>query len=180
VFISGSHAESDLAEFLEELGAELVGRGFSIVSGAGLDGGDIVVRGAISGIARCPTPLETPIEIYPFWSRGPTAAATVELQRDRKNHIRQQIIRTCALCIFVSGRDGTYDEYGIATELRRVVIPVGFTGGSAARIATELLARPDVDDAVRDLVQEFSLPPRDPRAAAQAIVERLSRISEDL
>lgn len=177
VFVAGSHKDDTLSDFLEPLGAELLAAGFCIVSGAGTNGGEIIIRGAIKGVANCPIPGETPIEMYPFWSRTETGA-TVELLDERKTTIRKRIIRTCSLCIFISGRDGTYEEYSIARAFRRLVVPIGFTGGTARRIANELLKdEASLRDDIIRIIKDYLDAPPDLSQAAKDIALRLKEVA---
>lgn len=155
VMVSGSFPDTSQPEDLPErtkvercgqgLGRLLVEQKYRVVSGFGLTVGSAVLAGALERLYQQETPnLERSLYLRPFPQMIPSGW-------DRQAYYqryREDLISHAGVCVFVSGMkdvedkgmhtrvaaDGVIREFEIATQLGRVSIPVGATGGAAAKI----------------------------------------------
>lgn len=79
------------------------------------------------------------------------------------------MIRSCGICIFISGSIGTYEEFQIANKYSRILFPIGFTGGIAAKTCQELIK----NHSNKVLMNFIKLQGRDVKHVAKKIVEKL-------
>jgi hypothetical protein len=155
VLVSGSFPDTaDAADFLQRRKIEDVARGVGrlvaerekrLVSGFGLVVGSAAIAGVLSVVLKEATPnLETSLLLRPFPQEPPAGVDIKEFQQ----RYRDAMVRQAGICIFIAGlkddqyhgktnrviADGVMDEFESAKKLRRIVIPVGATGGAAAEI----------------------------------------------
>jgi hypothetical protein len=152
VFISGSAHDfepwlpDDAGTFIEALSAELIGKGFNVVTGFGLGVGPSVIAGALRTILSSPR-RHAPTQLQPF----PFPVADVS-SPDRRALYRQQreaMIGKAGIAVFLFGNkrdargnivvaDGMREELAIAESMGLQIVPVGSTGWVAEEIATDM------------------------------------------
>lgn len=151
IFVSGSADEFDpqfdkkrLGNFLERLGQEIIDRDFNLVSGFGPEIGPGVVLGALKRIREKSLPLDR-LRLFPFPVHMPPGPDRDELF----SRHRRDMISSAVGVIFVSGNNhkdaevglhatGVMEEFNIAQELKRVLVPVGASGYAARQIWEEV------------------------------------------
>lgn len=138
IFISGSHENLSLYDFCTKLGAALAERKFCLVTASGKNIGEPVVAGAMAAHVRNGTNYQEYIELSP-WAK---LEENFEKHLIKKNitNIRKKNIKSCCACIFISGGKGTKEEYEISKKYRKIIIPIGFTDGTARLISDELIS----------------------------------------
>ena len=152
VFVSGSYPESrrDLHRFDVEEIATLVGRtisenGLRLVSGFGLTVGSAVTSGVLSNLYATESPsLDRRMFLRPFPQVIPNGFDKAKFQR----RYREDMIRQAGVCVYIAGikedngtlvtAPGVLEEFEIARELGKTLIPVACTGGAAAEIWARL------------------------------------------
>jgi hypothetical protein len=151
VFISGSAADFEplgresFCELCRALGAELIRKGFNVISGFGLGVGDMVIVGALQSLARND---DDRLQLWPFPQQVPVGEDRAALWR----RYREQMISNAGACIVLSGNkrvsdavvpaDGVRQEAAIARAQGKVVIPVGATGHVARELWEACRAKP--------------------------------------
>lgn len=149
VFVSGSlptTAPDDQRRYIEdvarEIGAAIARHQKRLVSGFGLVVGSAAVAGALSKVLAEDAPnLDKSLLLRPFPQEAPAGIAMPEFRR----RYRDGVIRQAGFAVFVCGlkeapkgalqvADGVVEEFDAAQALRRIVIPIGATGGAAAQI----------------------------------------------
>jgi hypothetical protein len=137
VFISGSAANFDplgkekFEELCRSLGAELIRKGFNIITGFGAAVGDLVTFGAMRELPRND---DERIQMWPF----PHAVPSGEDLASFWKTYREGMIANAGVCIVLSGNkiaagqvipaEGVRQEAEIARTQGKVVIPIGATG----------------------------------------------------
>lgn len=149
VFISGSAADfsplgrDKFQELCRLLGAELIKKGFNIISGFGLGVGDLVIIGAMQSLHRND---DERLQLWPFPQHVPAA-----IDRDRAalwTQYRERMIGNAGVCIVLAGNKlesgtivlagGIRQEIEIARSQGKIVIPIGATGHVAHEIWNEI------------------------------------------
>jgi hypothetical protein len=158
VMISGSFPDTarpeDLAErtklerVAQGVGKLVVERKYRLVSGFGLTVGSAALSGALDQLYKQGTPhLERSLYLRPF----PQVIPDGQERQAYYQRYREDLISHAGVCIYLSGKKdepvagkvgefarveagGVVREFEIATQLGRVPIPVGATGGAAATI----------------------------------------------
>ena len=149
VFISGSFPSdlmNDERRYVEEVAREvgrlIVDQEKRLVSGFGRVVGSAALAGALGGILSETAPnLEKSLLLRPFPHKSPAGTTPVEFKRKYRDGMIQQ----AGICVFICGlrqaagqepavSEGVLDEFESAKRLGRVTIPIGATGGAAARI----------------------------------------------
>ncbi len=169
VFVSGSFPDtpSSSTRLAVEAVARDVGRIVAesqkrLVSGYGLVVGSAAISGALGVIMQQSAPnLERSLLLRPFPREVPPGTDA----DDFKTRYRESLVRQAGTCIFISGlrettasgvetAPGVLEEYRLARDLGRTVLPIGATGGAARLIWQEIdrsgdlppgLTRPDFD-----------------------------------
>lgn len=152
IFVSGSaHTfESDfdegrLNEFSHSLGKELIKGGYNLVSGFGTRIGSAVVMGALEQLYQDKQhSLERRLILKPF----PQKRKADDDMEGFYRRYREEMISKCGIAIFIAGNNadfpdaapGVLEEYEIARDLHRIIIPIGSTGFAAKRIWEEVRA----------------------------------------
>lgn len=145
IFISGSNSDPDLSEykvqgkvdeFIAKLSYRLHMEGYLITTGLGLHVGNQVVSGVLEGVEKTQTrSLDSAIKMRAF-------PQIVNQEVDSKKLwtlYRERIIEDCGSAIFIMGNKmnsdkeviyakGVKDEFDIAHDQGRKLIPVGVTG----------------------------------------------------
>lgn len=140
VFVSGSFETLEppfdgkrLEELCYQIGAEIIRRDFNLTSGFGLGVGAPTVAGALSALYSSSQRYDVHqrLHLYPFPVDRP----------ELHTPYRLDMLRRCGFAIFVAGNkkdqpcaEGVLEEYRIAKEQGKVVIPIGVTGYAARRI----------------------------------------------
>jgi hypothetical protein len=151
VFISGSAYEfdpwlpDDAGLFIELLSAELVAKGFNVVTGFGLGVGPSVIAGALREILTNPKRRsQNQLQAFPF----PVADSAASTRRGLYRKHREAMISKAGIAIFLFGNkrdergkivpaDGMQEEFDIAQACGLQIIAAGSTGWMAERIAKD-------------------------------------------
>jgi len=151
IFISGSAAdfsplgEEKFRELCRQLGAELIGKGFNIVSGFGLGVGDSVIVGAMQSLRRND---DERLQLWPFPQQVPAGTDRAAFWRQ----YREKMMSNAGICIVLAGNkrvadaiapaDGVRQEVEIALAQGKLVVPVGATGHVARELWEQCRAKP--------------------------------------
>lgn len=153
IFISGSFHQSEgdwsentIKEFCYELSGELVKNNKKVLSGFGLGVGSSVINGALDVIYKSKYKnMNEYLLIHPF----PQSSNGHSNLKIRWSNYRNNIIKDSGICIFIFGNklesnnlviaNGMLEEFKIAKELGKLIIPVGGTAGAAKQIYDEML-----------------------------------------
>lgn len=148
IFISGSISsyddfwtESKVNTLCYRLSKELVSQDYKVASGFGLGIGSSIINGALDEIYRSKFKhINEHLSLHPF----PQVSDGEMNLKEMWFTYRQSIISESGICIFLFGNklvngevviaDGMKEEFSIAKELNKIIIPVGGTGGSAKEI----------------------------------------------
>jgi hypothetical protein len=159
-FVSGSLPPSApdaerrrVEDIAREVGRVIAGRNKRLVSGFGLSVGSAVVSGALGVILQESTPnLERSLLLRPFPQEAPAGTDMVTFQA----RYRDGMIQQAGVCVFICGlkeespgrpqivADGVLAEYESAKRLKRVIVPIGASGGAAEVIWHRLNAAGDL------------------------------------
>ena len=145
IFISGSMSFDneewpiDLAKkFSTDLAQRLVTEGKCITSGYGLGIGSSIITGVLNGVReKRYAHFDEYLKLYPFPQPTPG-----EDFKKLWHDYRQEILKNCGVVVFVFGNkadkdgkkvsaSGMLDEYKIAKEQNKILIPVASTGDAA-------------------------------------------------
>jgi Sir2- and TIR-associating SLOG family/SIR2-like domain len=149
VFVSGSFPDSlphDQQHKLEgvarEVGRTIAEQQKRLISGFGLGVGSAAVAGALGVILKEAAPnLEKSLLLRPFPQDAPTGLGMAPF----RTRYRDGMIQQAGICVFIGGfkegsgrrpviADGVLEEFESAKKLGRVIVPIGATGGAAAKI----------------------------------------------
>lgn len=148
IFISGSLAECEtgwdnisVASFTHTLAKQLVKLDYRIISGFGLGIGSTIINGALEEIMESKYKhVDEHLCLRPFPQIASGNAPLGELWKK----YRENMIEQAGIAIFIFGNkkvddnivvaDGMLKEFDIAFSLGKIIIPVGITGGAAAKI----------------------------------------------
>lgn len=119
------------------LGKELINNNFHIYTGFGAGVGNYLLAGVLQGNKNGVNGNVINDEIH--------ISSMMEIKNlETKNHIRERMIEQCSSSIIVFGygekNSGTYQEYDIAKEKGKYIIPVKKTGFAAKKIYDEIVA----------------------------------------
>lgn len=193
VFVSGSAHAFDpwLADaagrFIEKLSAELVSKGFTLVTGFGLGVGPSVIAGALQQILAHPKRhSNAQLQAFPF----PVEDGTGSTRRALFRPHRERMISKAGIAIFLFGNkrdgrgkvvaaDGVRQELEIAQAKGLHIIPVGATAWVAGEIAADLADA--LSGRSRAFKKAFSIannPKSDPDAIVKAVVAMVMEFRE--
>jgi Sir2- and TIR-associating SLOG family/SIR2-like domain len=195
VFVSGSlptSADPAQRDYVEDVARE-VGRVIAkhekrLVSGFGLIVGSATIAGALGVILAETAPnLEKSLLLRPFPQEPPSGMDLSSFQRT----YRDGMISQAALCVFICGltaasgaapviADGVMHEFGSAKRLKRVLLPIGATGGAAKKIwdkvAADLAALcPHISRKDFDLLND---PKQTPKALASIVGKVIAAVDK--
>lgn len=191
VFISGSAADfsplgqEEFQELCRSLGAELIKKGFNLISGFGLGVGDAVIVGAMQSLPRND---DERLQLWPFPQEVPAGtdrAAMWQSYRDR-------MISNAGVVIVLAGNkklpdgtivraDGVYKEAAIARAQGKPIIPIGATGHVARELWEACVANPSTYFGHADISKQLDVLGNDKSAVAdivQAVVESLRQLDK--
>lgn len=152
IFISGSIEYYDeiwtkerIEELTYKLSNQLVKKEFKITSGFGIGIGSSVINGALDEIYKSKYKQITEhLCLRPF----PQGIMNPEERKEKWNKYREDIIGDNGIVIFIAGNknyndnqriaDGCLQEFKIAKNKKRIIIPVGCTGNAAECIYNEV------------------------------------------
>lgn len=155
VFVSGSYPEShrdpqriEIEEIATLVGRTISEKGLRLVSGFGLTVGSAVTSGVLSNLYATESPsLDRRLFLRPFPQVIPSGFDKATFQR----RYREDMIRQAGICVYIAGiredegalvtAPGVLEEFEIARELGKTLIPVARTGGAAAEIWARLNAQ---------------------------------------
>lgn len=152
IFISGSisdyndnWSEEKVDQFCYELSRSLVSKNYKILSGFGLGVGSSVINGALDEIYKTKyRHVSEHLGLFPFPQHDDGEKSLVE----RWTENREQMISEAGVCIFIFGNklvngevviaNGMLEEFQIAKERGKIIIPIGSTGFAAKEIFDEM------------------------------------------
>ncbi len=145
ILVSGSAVDYSplgqtmIEELLRKLGAEIIRRGFRLVSGYGLGIGSSVAYGALHE-ARATLKSLDQIRLMPFAQDLPLGIDQVLYYKEHREHL----VRAAGWGIFVCGNrlvngnleqsPGVMEEFALLTKIGRPPIPVGASGSAASKL----------------------------------------------
>lgn len=148
IFISGSISsydtmwtESKVNNLCYSLSERLVLKNYKVISGFGLGIGSSIINGALNEIYKSKFKhINEHLSLYPF----PQVSDGEISLKEMWSKYRQIIISESGICIFLFGNklvddnvviaDGMKEEFRIAKELNKIIIPVGGTNNAAREI----------------------------------------------
>ena len=152
IFISGSISDYNenwskekVNQFCYNLSRFLVSKNYKIISGFGLGVGSSVINGALDEIYKTKyRHVNEHLGLFPF-PQSETGEKTLP-QRWTEN--RKQMISEAGICIFIFGNKidkgkvvsapGMIEEFQIAKEKRKIIIPIASTGFAAKKFFDEM------------------------------------------
>lgn len=152
IFISGSisnfnttWSEEKVNQFCYNLASSLVSRNYKIISGFGLGVGSSVINGALDEIYKTKyRHVSEHLGLFPFPQHDDGEKSIAERWTDNRN----QMISEAGVCIFIFGNkkvngevvsaSGMMEEFRIAKERAKIIIPIGSTGFAAKEIFDEM------------------------------------------
>lgn len=152
IFISGSISEYNenwskekVNQFCFNLASSLVSRNYKIISGFGLGVGSSVINGALDEIYKTKyRHVSEHLGLFPFPQHDDGEKSIAERWTDNRN----QMISEAGVCIFIFGNkkvngkvvsaSGMMEEFRIAKERGKIIIPIGSTGAAAKEIFDEM------------------------------------------
>ncbi len=152
IFISGSisnfnttWSEEKVNQFCYNLASSLVSRNYKIISGFGLGVGSSVINGALDEIYKTKyRHVSEHLGLFPFPQHDDGEKSIAERWTDNRN----QMISEAGVCIFIFGNkkvngevvsaSGMMEEFRIAKERGKIIIPIGSTGFAAKEIFDEM------------------------------------------
>lgn len=144
-FFEGNWGKRKTEELAYKLSNQLVKEGFRVTSGFGLGVGSSVINGALDEIHRSRyKQISEHLCLRPF----PQGIADAVERKAKWTQYREDIIEENGVVIFIIGNkevdgkkgiaDGCLQEYKIAKEKGRILIPIGSTGDAAEIIYNEM------------------------------------------
>ena len=155
IFISGSLAKTEypwtddaVIRFTYGLAKQLVRDDYRIVSGFGFGIGSTIINGALEEIMKSKYKhVDEHLCLRPFPQIGLGSLPFDEMKRK----YREDMIQQAGIVVFIFGNrqdkqdkskiilaDGMIEEFEIAKEQGKIIIPVGSTGGASAKIYDEV------------------------------------------
>jgi hypothetical protein len=188
VFISGSAhdcaplGEDRFRELCRQLGAELIRKGFNVISGYGSGVGSMVIVGAMQSLTRND---DERLQLWPFPQELPAG-----VDRDTFwEEFRRRMMANAGVCIVLAGNklvnrvvvpaDGVVEEVEIARGKGMYLVPIGATGHVAKELWQQVSLNPPT--CFRSARIEASLATLgDENAAPEALVEATIDILKEL
>lgn len=152
IFISGSISDYNenwskekVNQFCYHLSRFLVSNDYKIISGFGLGVGSSVINGALDEIYKTKyRHVNEHLGLFPFPQHDDGEKSIAERWTDNRN----QMISEAGVCIFIFGNkkvsgevvsaSGMMEEFRIAKERGKIIIPIGSTGFAAKEIFDEM------------------------------------------
>lgn len=153
IFISGSVScynsdwnEEKVGQFCYKLAQFLVSKDYKIISGFGLGIGSSIINGALDEIyATKFRHINEHLGLFPF----PQYENTKKTLDERWTENRKEMISAAGVCIFIFGNkinendeeedaNGMLEEFKIAREKGKLIIPIASTGFTAKKIFKEM------------------------------------------
>jgi hypothetical protein len=140
IFISGAAyifdplGQSELESLVRSIGERLAEQNYTLISGGGLGVGTAAVLGAVSYATTHGASINDKVRVTAFDQGIEDRATQSEVYRE----YRERMLNQSGFAIFVAGNkfkdgsvgeaEGVRSEFGLATELNVVPIPIGATG----------------------------------------------------
>ena len=153
IFISGSldkpeppWSDATVSLFTHKLAKELVHDNYKVISGFGLGIGSTIINGALEEIMQNKYKhIDKYLCLRPF----PQIFSGLTPLDQLWHQYREDMIQQAGICVFLFGNKkdnngnivtagGMIKEFEIAKSYKKVIIPVGVTGGSSAMIFNEV------------------------------------------
>lgn len=155
IFISGSissydttWSEESVNKYCYDLSKYLVSQNYKIISGFGLGVGSSIINGALDEIYKSKyRHVNEHLGLFPF----PQYESGEKSLQERWTENRKEMIRSAGVCIFIFGNKkdangeivdatGMLEEFYIASETGKIIIPIGSTGFTAKKIFDRMKA----------------------------------------
>lgn len=148
IFISGSISDYDtkwseekVSQYCYDLSSSLIRKNYKIISGFGLGVGSSIINGALDEIYNTKyRHVSEYLKLFPF----PQESTGEKTSKERWTKNRNQMISEAGVCIFIFGNKkedkktvsslGMMEEFAIAKEKGKIIIPIGSTGFTAKDI----------------------------------------------
>lgn len=152
IFVSGSisdfneyWSEEKVNQYCYELSSFLVSKDYKIISGFGLGIGSSIINGALDQIYKTKyRHVDEHLGLFPF----PQNDNGKKSLKERWTENREQMISESGVCIFLFGNklvdgkvelaSGMMEEFQIAKEKGKIIIPIASTGFAAKEIFDEM------------------------------------------
>ncbi|XID95609.1 SIR2 family protein [Paenibacillaceae bacterium WGS1546] len=189
VFISGSISKFDstwtpqtVNEFTHKLAGRLVSEDYKIVSGFGFGIGSTIVNGALEEIMKSKYKhVDEHLCLRPFPQQSSGGISMNEL----KTKYREDMLEQAGVAVFIFGNkeaedgsiieaDGMIEEFEIAKLQKKVIIPVGSTGGTALTIFNEVKRNIEDYPYLTKFLDELSQP-----SDVNSLIELIYRVIQD-
>lgn len=156
VFISGSAeeygewTETEATDFIQSLSKRIIIEGYNIVSGFGLGVGSYVITGALNQIYMNDRKIDDKRLLLRPFPQGIIDQNTREILWKK---YREDMISHSGVAIFMYGNkrnqatgeineaNGMYEEFKIAKDQGKLIVPIGCTGYMAGKIWNEVSAQ---------------------------------------
>jgi len=140
VCISGSSQTPDVALMCRTLGKGLVALGISLITGGGAGVGMPALEAALEVIEDHKEMDRIAITLLrrtrPGQQIAPASLQVVQVGSIEE--LREILVESSDMVIFIGGGAGTWEEYKVALRKQKPILPVGATGGTAAVICSKL------------------------------------------
>lgn len=173
VLISGSYDAFDLESVCQALGREIARRGLILLSGEGRNVATFISEGAFNYLIDSGKKYSDQIQLF----RVPRFARRHMNERYRK-YYRLRMIERARVAVVIAGAGGTLEEVDLCVSNNVPVLPLAWTGGTAAatwqRLSTGGLPRCSLTDADLELLREG--PPVEPDQYAANVFDLVERV----
>lgn len=173
VLISGSHDGFDLEGVCQALGREIALRGLILLSGEGRNVATFISEGAFNCLIDSGKKYSNQIQLF----RVPRFARRHMNQRYRK-YYRLRMVERARVAIVIAGADGTQEEVELSVGNGIPILPLAWTGGTAAatwqRLSSGELPRGSLTEADLALLREHNAV--DDGSYAGAVVNLVERV----
>jgi hypothetical protein len=190
IFVSGSAENVEplgkdrLERICKRLGQEIIGRGFTLVSGFGLGIGGAVALGALERIYAEGLSLER-LSLFPFPQQKPEDGK----RDDFYSQYRASMLSNSGFVLFISGNrngsttsvkdaPGVMEEFDIACRLGKIPIPFGASGWAAQSIWKKVSEQPNAYYGAKNVSAELKILGENDRTDSEYIATIFKMIEE--
>ncbi|OWZ83377.1 SIR2 family protein [Natranaerobius trueperi] len=166
IFISGSAEEYgifekyDATNFMYNMSKELISQDFRVISGFGIGVGSYIINGALEEIYDSKfKKIDDYLTLKPF----PQVSSSHKDLKELWTEYRKNLIYESGVAIFIFGNKkndtgiinaaGVFEEFEIAKEYNKIIIPIGSTGYAAKEILQEVKSNLDKYWYLKDSIQ---------------------------
>jgi hypothetical protein len=154
-----------VTKFTHNLSKAIVKNNFRIISGFGLGIGSTIINGALEEITTNKYKhINEHLLLRPF----PQLVSGLDSSiKEHWTNYRIEMIKNCGIAIFIFGNkvvnnevviaDGMLEEFQIAKDRGKIIIPVGSTGGAAKNIYDEIKENIDNYPYLNDYLEDLGI-----------------------